>query len=144
MGRVLTPNAPRTPPHIVQGQLYIIRMRTNTFHLMADAWFEYVRGSYIPLLSSCLNDLVDRNGLTVSFLTCWETFTFSMNYSPDENWLWQHGGAHGLQRKTCKSCDFWIPPTGTIRTGKPEWKQYPGILFVYSLNNQANDFHAAS
>lgn len=43
---------------------------------MVDAWFEYVRGSYISLLLLCLNDLVDRNGLAMWFLTYWETYFF--------------------------------------------------------------------
>lgn len=33
------------------------------FHLMAGAWFDYVRGSYIPSLSLCLNGLINGNGL---------------------------------------------------------------------------------
>lgn len=65
---------------------------------------------------------------------------FSMNCSPNENRLWQLGGAHGVQRKACEPCDFWVPPAGTIRTGEPQWKQYPGILFVCSLNNQFSEF----
>ena len=43
---------------------------------MVDAWFEYERGSYISLLSLCLNDLVDGNGLAMWFLTYWETNFF--------------------------------------------------------------------
>lgn len=49
-------------------------MKTTVFLLIADAWFESVRGRYIPSLSLRLNHLVYRNGLTVWFLTCWETF----------------------------------------------------------------------
>lgn len=62
---------------LFMGQLYVImKMKTKPFHLMVDAWFEYVRGSYISLLLPCLNDLVDRNGLALWFLTYWETYFF--------------------------------------------------------------------
>lgn len=62
-------------------------MKTKMLHPITGAWFESVRGRYTLSLSLCLNDLVDRSGFTVWLLTCWETFTFSMNFSPNENWL---------------------------------------------------------
>lgn len=70
---------------ILQLIIYYNKNENRTFHLMAGAWLEYVRRSYIPLLSLCLNDLVDRMVCMVSNLQ--GNFYFFMNCSSNENRL---------------------------------------------------------
>ena len=72
MGRVLSPNM-----QVVHGSaVYYNENENKTVSPDGKCLFEYVRGSYISLLSPFLNDLMDRNGLALWFLTCWETYFF--------------------------------------------------------------------